>query len=295
MVHGDRELVYVGSRERQSWVRRHLGVELHTYHHNLIAHHSSRNPRWASGCGHNDYRNNVLYNWGYNSSYGGEIEQSGNPQFHGIWVNYADNYLKPGPATLTGAMTYRILNPSGSNEQDCGKWYVAGNVVEGNEAVSADNWNGGVQPANGDAVKPYLKLDQPWDAMKINIQSAKEAYEAVLKDAGCSRPARDAVDKRIVDEVRNGNATYEGPAYKEKNTNRLVNASVKCGIIDTPADVGGWPELKSTEAPVDSDHDGMPDEWETAHGLNPKQAADGAEKFTDGYTYLEKYLHTLGR
>ncbi len=271
------------------------GSNYSTYHHNLLAHHSSRNPRWASGCGHNDYRNNVLYNWGYNSSYGGEIVQSGNQRFNGIWINYADNYFKPGPATLTGNIFCRILSPSGNNEQDCGKWYVAGNVVEGNEAVSADNWNGGAQPAKGDAVKPYLKLDQPWDAMKINTQSAKKAYEAVLKDAGCSLPVRDAVDKRIVDEVRNGNATYEGPTYKEKHAHRLGNSSVKCGIIDTQTDVGGWPELKSAEAPVDSDHDGMPDEWETAHGLNPKNAADGAEKFTDGYTYLEKYLHTLGR
>lgn len=271
------------------------GSDYSTYHHNLLAHHSSRNPRWSSGCGHNDYRNNVVYNWGYNSSYGGEIEQAGDPRFQGVWINYVNNYYKPGPATLTGDMRIRILNPSGNNAEDSGKWYVAGNVVEGSETVTADNWNGGVQPSKGDAVKPYLKAVQPWEAMKINQQSAKDAYEAVLKNAGCSLPARDAVDQRIVEEVRSGKASYEGPAYKDKYKKRLVNANVPCGIIDSQTDVGGWPELKSADAPADSDHDGIPDEWEIAHGLDPKKASDGAEKYTDGYTYLEKYLHSIAK
>lgn len=68
------------------------GSNYSTYHHNLLAHHSSRNPRWASGGGFNDYRNNVLYNWGYNSSYGGEKHQVGNPKFSDITVNFVNNY-----------------------------------------------------------------------------------------------------------------------------------------------------------------------------------------------------------
>ena len=51
------------------------GSNYSTHHHNLLAHHSSRTPRFASGCGYTDYRNNVLYNWGYNSAYGGERQQ----------------------------------------------------------------------------------------------------------------------------------------------------------------------------------------------------------------------------
>ena len=73
-----------------------------TYHHNLIAHNDSRNPRWASGCGYNDYRNNVLYNWGYESSYGGEAQQKGDrrtPPIPFSTINMVANYYKPGPAT----------------------------------------------------------------------------------------------------------------------------------------------------------------------------------------------------
>lgn len=87
------------------------GSNYSTYHHNLLAHHSSRNPRWASGGGFNDYRNNVLYNWGYNSSYGGEKHQVGNPKFSDITVNFVNNYYKPGPATDKGKVSYRIVNP----------------------------------------------------------------------------------------------------------------------------------------------------------------------------------------
>lgn len=85
------------------------GSNYSTYHHNLLAHHSSRNPRWASGGGFNDYRNNVLYNWGYNSSYGGEKHQVGNPKFSDIAVNFVNNYYKPGPATDKGKVSYRIV------------------------------------------------------------------------------------------------------------------------------------------------------------------------------------------
>jgi len=83
------------------------------------------------------------------------------------------------------------------------------------------------------------------------------------------------VDTRIIEEVRSGNAK---PG--------------KAGIITTPEDVGGWPEYKSTPAPVDSDHDGMPDEWETKYGLDPNDPSDAAkDKDGDGYTNLEEYLN----
>ena len=66
-----------------------------------------------------------------------------------------------------------------------------------------------------------------------------------------------------------------------------------CGIIDSQNDVGGWPLLKSKKAPRDTDHDGMPDKWEKRHGLNPKDAADGAKLSANGYTNLEIYLNHL--
>lgn len=262
-----------------------------SYHHNLIAHHSSRNVRWASGGGNNDYRNNVLYNWGYNSSYGGEKQQVGNPKFSSFKINFVSNYYKPGPATLAGEVSYRIVNPSYRGENDYGMWYVANNVVEGNEKVSADNWNGGVQPKGGEKMLKKFRLDAPWNSMKINEQSPEEAYKAVLANAGCTLPKRDVIDNRIVDEVRNGYATYEGAFYKKLK--KVKDVSKKTGIIDSQEDVGGWPLLKSAPAPTDSDHDGMPDEWEKKNGLNPNDPADGNTVNEDGYTNLEKYLNSL--
>ena len=267
------------------------GSNRSTYHHNLLAHHTSRNPRFASGCGYNDFRNNVVYNWGYNSTYGGEKQQVGNEKFNFSVVNMVANYYKPGPATRSGEVTYRIVNPYSRNlANDFGKWYIADNVVYGNAAVTANNWDGGVQPEDGSSHIQKLKLDQPFDAIPINQQTAEDAYHAVLERAGASLPKRDAVDARIVDETRNGYATYEGGTY-EKN-NRVPDEFKKCGIIDSQADVGGWPELKSLPAPLDSDADGMPDEWEKRYGFDPHDAANtSTDKDNDGYTNIEEYLN----
>ena len=92
------------------------GSNYGTYHHNLIAHNSSRNPRMASGSGYMDYRNNVLYNWGYNSLYGGENQQAGDPRFSFSKFNIVNNYYKPGPATQPGDVSYRIANPAMRND-----------------------------------------------------------------------------------------------------------------------------------------------------------------------------------
>lgn len=238
-----------------------------TMHHNLIAHNDSRNPRWASGCGYNDYRNNVIYNWGYNSAYGGEKSLS-DSDFGFTAVNMIANYYKAGPATHT-SVTRRIVQPSARSDNDKGDWYVADNYVEGFPEVNADNWKG----VDGDN---YIKMDAPWDAMPINQQSALDAYSAVLEKVGCSFPKRDAVDTRIIQEVRTGTAT------KGKN-----------GIINSPSDVGGWAELKSAPAPKDTDHDGMPDKWEKENGLNPKDQSDRNMVGEDGYTMLEVYVNSL--
>ncbi len=267
------------------------GSDYATYHHNLIAHHSSRNPRWASGSGHNDYRNNVLYNWGYNSSYGGEAHQKGNDKFSFFAINFVNNYYKPGPATPSGKVSCRIVNPGSRGDDDWGRWYVEGNFVAGNETVSKDNWAGGVQPSGGDAVLPLIKMNRPWDAMKINEQSPAEAYRLVLDHAGCSLPVRDAVDKRIVNDVRTGTAACEGKTYRSMEKTR--HSEMKSGIIDTPGDAGGWPVLKSLPAPADTDHDGMPDYWEQSHGLDPQDASDRNFRTASGYTALEVYINSL--
>lgn len=279
------------------------GSNYSTYHHNLIAHHSNRNVRFASGCGNTDFRNNVIYNWGFESTYGGEAAQVGSDKFNFSNINMVANYYKPGPATEPGQTSQTIAGPwSRKGNSDYGKWYIADNVLLSNQEVTGDNWKGvfpkltaikGVQeynPKNLEAI-PGLKLHKPWPAMAINQQTAEEAYRSVLEHVGASLPNRDAVDLRIIDEVRNGYATFEGPSYKKHY--KVSDKSKKCGIIDSPSDVGGWPELKSTPAPADTDHDGMPDAWEDENNLNKKDSNDRNNMGTDGYTMLEQYLNNI--
>lgn len=258
------------------------GSNYSTYHHNLLAHHSSRNPRFASGAGHTDYRNNVIYNWGGNSAYGGEKQQQGNPKFNFTTVNMVANYYKPGPATGSGAVRHRIVSPSSRDgANDFGQWYVAGNYMHGDPKVTADNWAGGVQPSGGDEYIKVLELAAPWKAMPIRQQTAEEAYRLVLQQAGACLPKRDPVDARIVEEVRTGTAKF-GETYRGGGK----------GIIDSQKAVGGWPLLKSKAAPPDTDGDGMPDAWESKHGLDPRDAADGSkDQDGDGYTNIEEYLN----
>lgn len=268
------------------------GSDYSTYHHNLLAHHSSRNPRFASGCGNTDYRNNVLFNWGYHACYGGETVQKNSDKFVFTNINMVANYQKAGPATVPGEVTHRIAAPWSRNKaDDYGKWYISGNVIEGNSWVSANNWLGGVHPQDGSEYLEGFKLDEPWPAMAINQQTPEEAYASVLDNAGATLPKRDSVDVRIINEVRNGYATYEGPTYEMDH--KFADQSKKSGIIDSQEDVGGWPELKSTPAPIDTDHDGMPDDWEKKNGLNPNNADDRNNVAEDGYTMLEKHINSI--
>jgi len=245
------------------------GSNYSTYHHNLFAHNASRNPRFASGGGLNDFRNNVIYNWQYQSIYGGEAHQPGNDRFNSFAANIIANYYKAGPGTREGVKS-RILDPSTRNgEADAGKWWVSDNHVEGFPEVTADNWKGVTKK------EPYFRLREPWSAVSIQQQTAEDAYKAVLASAGCSLPNRDAIDARIIDEVRNGTSS--------KGDN---------GFVDNQEAAGGWPELKTAPAPEDTDKDGMPDEWEGRYGLDPKDASDNAkDKDGDGYTNVEEYLN----
>ncbi len=241
-----------------------------SFHHNILAHHTSRNPR-ASGnrdSGLLDFRNNVIYNWGFNSAYGGEL-----------WPrNWINNYYKLGPATSENVRDRIFLqkNPRG-------KMYADGNFVWGFPEISANNWSGGIDFAeDGEATEETLRVHAPYIVAPVTTQSAEDAYGHVLERAGASLH-RDAVDARIVDEIRSGTAHY-GETYKGGGK----------GIIDSQTAVGGWPALQSQPAPPDADHDGMPDDWETARGLDPNDDADGPQdRDNDGYTNLEDYLNSL--
>lgn len=243
-----------------------------SFHHNILAHHSSRNPR-ASGnkdSGLLDYRNNVIYNWGFNSAYGGEM-----------WPrNWVNNYYKYGPATSEGVRDRIFIQ-----KDPRGKMYCAGNFVWGFPAITRNNWAGGIDYApDGEVNEETLRVGTPYCTAPVKTTSAKKAFHAVLREAGCSL-RRDAVDQRIVDEIRSGTASF-GETY----------GGGERGLIDSQETVGGWPELCSLPAPNDNDHDGMPDNWERKHGLDPFNGEDGArDSDGDGYTNLEEYLNEIVR
>jgi hypothetical protein len=276
-----------------------------SYHHNLIAHHVSRTPRLGPRPGTQtdermDMRNNVIYNWIDNGVYGGE----------GMNVNIVNNYYKPGPGTKSGTKGMRIASinirtseytnhdTSSPNDWDkmwhvWGDYYVDGNVNTKYPEVTQDNWTYGVYnqiDASGNdgtytaVTKDTIRASQPIAYETVTTHTAEKAYEQVLAYVGASLH-RDALDAIIIDDVRNGTATF------------TANGNAK-GIIDHPSDVMGdgwekWPTLAQTEAKSDTDGDGMPDEWETANGLNPNDASDGKTTGADGYTNLEVYMNAL--
>jgi len=245
-----------------------------SFHHNLFACNTGRNPSIGWG-DHFDFRNNVLFNWRHRTVDGGDASSM---------VNIVANYYKPGPATNEGAIRYRICRPQHldmySEAQRDGKWYVAENYVLGNPKVTSNNWEGGVQFDDAETEAEIKKLIKkvrsttPIPAVPITQQSAEQAYIQVLTQAGATLPRRDPIDARIINIVLKGKPTF------------------KNGIIDIPSDVGGWPEYKATPAPVDSDHDGMPDSWEKKYGLEWNNPADGPKDTDDdGYTNVEEWLN----
>ncbi|MDY4513519.1 MAG: pectate lyase [Paludibacteraceae bacterium] len=253
-----------------------------TFHHNLLAHHDSRNPRFdhyyvnQTCFGPIDYVNNVVYNWGGNSTYGGEgVKQARQ-------INMVNNYYKPGPAT---SKKERLLDPtvSCSNCSPYGavvpaKFYLQGNYMYGSAQVTADNWQGST--VQTEAVKASTRWTEGLTMLTAE-ESAEQAFETVMAKAGCSFH-RDTIDVRIAEEVRNGSATCKGS-----------NGSTG-GLIDTQVDAGGWPMLRTEEPQKDTDRDGIPDAWEEAHGLNPKSNADGKiETLVSGYSNLEVYLNDI--
>lgn len=235
-----------------------------SFHHNLLASNNSRNPRFSgskttanSEDEFVDFRNNVIFNWGENSTYGGE---SGT-------YNVINNYYKPGPAT-SNSKKERILEPY----EPYGKFYVSGNVVEGSERVTNNNWDGGVQSDDPTAAKIDTAIN-----INNNVQthSAEKAFELVLQNAGASI-SRDAVDLRVIEEVRTGK-----PSFKN-------------GIIDSQEEVGGYPELKSeTTQNKDSDEDGMPDQWEKENCLDPEKNDSSGYDLDKNYTNIEIYMNSL--
>jgi hypothetical protein len=156
------------------------------------------------------------------------------------------------------------------NQGRPGKWYVAGNIVEGFPEVTQDNWSGMRGPDE------VARVNTPFEGWPVHQETALNAFNTVLAKAGATLPKRDAVDARVTEVVRSGKPT------------------VGNGIIRDPEEVGGYPKysFKPEDVPADTDKDGMADEWEKKHGLNSSDAADGSmDTDKDGYTNVEEYLN----
>ena len=266
-----------------------------TFMRNLWCSNISRNPSIGM-YGDFGFVNNVIFNWWNRSADGGD---------HRSRFNFINNYYKPGPITPRDKpIGHRILKPEAgrdkANSRRFGQAYVHGNIVEGNEQVTKDNWAGGVQvedmPDAGEFTS-QIRVDKPFPMARFPIMPASKAYDYVLAHAGATLPVRDAVDKRVVEQVRTGKIFYTGagtPAPGSKYIKRrLPPDSYKLGIITDPAQVGGYPEYKGTPY-KDADNDGMPDSWEKQHRLNPHNASDAAaDRDGDGYTNIEEFLNSV--
>ena len=265
-----------------------------SFHHNLLADNYSRNARidhpgiygnyLSTHRGNVDYRNNVIYNWGDNSTYGGEDGH----------FNIVGNYYKPGPASkdrdyFVDAYWYNESEHVGSAYPEL---YMEGNVHTNgiNESKYPDGIyyhdqsKFGTNPAGVVLDSPLSIRADDLETCYTSTHSAYDAFNVVLENSGASL-SRDEVDVRVTSEAKSGEASCGTD-----------------GIIDTEEDAGGWPEYTATDeekaSVTDTDGDGMPDWFETEFGLDPDNSSDGNSMNLDSegrYTNLEMYLHYIVR
>ena len=281
-----------------------------SYHHNLLAHNNGRSCRF-NGARNNDrvvyldYINNVNFNYfgGSSGCHGGENtcdDKYYNGKNSGHEVNFVNNYYIKGPNT-TNTRLFLVADEkrsSGDPSKGPSQWYVAGNIFDGEPNATNDNWS-------AVTIKKYSKEEARVDTLirtktpywdcnadstefsglydfdsyayaASDFQNASDAYQTVLDTAGCF--PRDHVENRLIRETRDNTYTYTGS-----------NAGKK-GVIDLESDAEGFYDYPSVAALVDTDQDGMPDEWESANGCDPN-TPDNNVRHASGYTMLEMYLH----
>jgi hypothetical protein len=269
-----------------------LGGENCAFIRNLWANNAGRNPSIGWN-GVFNFANNVIFNWVHRSIDGGDYRAQ---------YNIINNYFQPGPATPKNNVGHRILKPESGRsklkEKHYGRAYVNGNVMEGFPAVTKDNWNGGVQVEEENGTGQYaanIKWPKPLPMPQITLLDANEARKYVLNNAGATLPKRDAVDTRIVEQVRTGKIVVPpgivAPITQFK-PRRMPLDSYKIGIITDISQVGGYPTYSGTPY-IDSDNDGIPDDYERKNNLNANDRADAAKITKSGYSNIEVYLSSV--
>jgi len=271
-----------------------------SYHHNLIAHNVSRNFRGKIPdkkiC---DFTNNVVYNWGSQTTYGtiGHL-------------NYVGNTLKKGPSTKSGN-NYISVADSGTKPENYSVYLEGNRFLNSNNTPFNDfcvnNWRGiyykenSKNEGNTKSNTPFAMTNGSDNSSTIaNVEPAEQAYDNVLAHAGngISPEKRIAIDQQCAAETKNGTGSLVGARpYNEANASQKAEIDkygIKCGVKFE------YPPPITTSEVIDTDGDGMPDDWEIARGLNPnsKYAADGSlESSGDycgrGYTNIEYYLNDL--
>jgi hypothetical protein len=225
-----------------------------SFHHNLWANHMARMPRPGNYDGPDKDPVGAFIEFRSNVFYNWGKGHAGYDADKAALVayNFVDNAYIAGPDSQK--------NMAFNESNTLAKAYFAGNSMNG--VVPADPWSlvYGVQ-AEG------YRQTAPIDIAPVTPEPAASAYARILADAGAS-VSRDTVDARIIEGVKSKTGT----------------------VINNQDDVGGWPALAPGKAAVDTDGDGMPDAWESAHGFNPKKADGASDRNGDGWTNLEDYL-----
>jgi pectate lyase len=217
-----------------------------TLSHNLYAHNKTRNPKSK---GRLQYVNSVIYNWGSDGYILGDSAGISN-------ANAVGNYFVKGPSTTGAPFTRANANYH---------IYASGNYYDDDVDGQLDG-----RPTTDADLGPATIESEPFDFPAVTTQTAQQAYDTVLAEAGASL-SRDAIDTRLVADVENRTGA----------------------IITDPQSVGGFGTLRGGTPPSDTDRDGMPDAWEGARGLNPADPSDAGDTDATGYTNVERYLNEL--
>ena len=223
-------------------------------HHSVYAFHESRNPRPKDV--RLDFRHNLVYGWG---------DQPGYTYEDFLEMNHVGNVVEPRPYSRAPEC---VFNVGGTNA----RIYAAGNLRLAGDGRqrSEDEWLCASRGVAQSAIGGVVRVNVPFPAPAVTLTPPDALKAELLATVGATRPVRDAVDARVLGLIERGAGE----------------------IIDSQAEVGGWPVVASGEPPADDDCDGMPDAWERAHGLDPADGTDHrADADGDGYTNLEEWLN----